>query len=46
MDTYFSGHGTFEEVAKQFSVGEATVNRWVNQLRTTGSLYGNPAVLT
>lgn len=31
------------EVAAEFSVGEATVNRWVSRLRSTGSLAPLPA---
>lgn len=43
VEAYRSGQGSFAEVAKQFSVGEATVNRWVSLLRRTGSLAPMPA---
>ncbi len=35
---YEDGAGTFKEVAERFSVGEASVNRWVSLKRRTGSL--------
>ena len=39
---YMSGGGTYEEVAKRFSVGAASVNRWVSRLRRNGSLEPDP----
>lgn len=33
---------TFREIAEQFSVGEATVNRLVSRFRTTGSFEPKP----
>lgn len=38
VDTYLDGDGTIQDVAKQFSIGEASVNRWVNLFRHTGSV--------
>ena len=35
---YEDGAGSFKEVAERFSVGEASVNRWVSLKRRTGSL--------
>lgn len=39
---YERGDGTFEEVGKTFGVGEATVNRWVQLKRRSGSLAPRP----
>jgi transposase len=35
---YKNGAGTYEQIAKQFSVGRATVDRWLGRERTTGSV--------
>jgi transposase len=43
VQAYEDGAGTFKEVAERFSVGEASVNRWVSLKRRTGSL--KPAAL-
>jgi transposase len=43
VDAYFAEHLSFEQAAERFSVGEATVNRWVSLLRRTGSLAPMPA---
>jgi transposase len=41
--TYENGDGSYRDVARQFSVGEASVNRWVNQFRRTGRVVPRPA---
>lgn len=41
-DAYLSGGGTYEEIAKRFAIGAATVNRWVSRLRRNGSLEPDP----
>lgn len=33
VDAYEAGHGSFKQVAEQFGIGEATVNRWVSRVR-------------
>jgi transposase len=38
VDCYLSGEGTYEAVAARFSVGTASVKRWVKQHQETGSL--------
>src|SRR5690606_17760639 len=38
VDAYEAGHGSFAEVGEQHGVGEATVNRWVSQMRKAGHL--------
>ncbi len=38
VDAYLAGAGTFAEVGELFSVGEATVNRWVQRKRRTGGV--------
>jgi transposase len=38
VEAYESGEGTYEEVAAQFHVGPASVNRWVRLQRTRGSV--------
>ena len=43
VDAYTSENRSFREIAEQFSVGEATVNRWVSLLRRTGSVAPKPA---
>ena len=35
---HHDGEGTFAELAERFSVGEASVNRWVSLERRTGGL--------
>lgn len=35
---YKAGDGSFAELGKRFDVGEASVNRWVNLDRRTGSV--------
>lgn len=38
VESYLAGEGTFREIGERFRVGEASVNRWVNQYRRTGHL--------
>lgn len=35
---YEAGEGTFEQIGQRFTVGEATVNRWVSRKRRLGTL--------
>ncbi len=42
VSCYLAGEGTFYEIGSRFVVGEASVNRWVNQLRKTGTLAHKP----
>lgn len=42
VKAYVSGGGTYEEIAKRFAVGRATVNRWVARLRRNGSVEPDP----
>ncbi len=43
VQAYEDGAGTFSEVAERFSVGEASVSRWVQLKRRTGALKPSPA---
>jgi transposase len=36
VDAYERGEGSFATIGKKFGVGEASVNRWVTQLRDVG----------
>ena len=38
VSAYHDGEGTFEEVSARFKVGSATLKRWVQLERETGSL--------
>lgn len=38
VDAYEAGQGSFKQVGEQFGIGEASVNRWVSQLRKKGHL--------
>ena len=38
VKAYLAGGVTYEKVAARFTVGAATVNRWVNQFRRTGAV--------
>ena len=38
VDAYNDGEGTYEELAERFKVGRATVDRWLNRERSTGSV--------
>ena len=42
VSCYLAGEGTFSEIGARFVVGEDSVNRWINQLRKTGSLVHKP----
>jgi transposase len=42
VDAYLAGDGTYAEVAARFSVGEATVNRWLRRHRETGRIDPKP----
>jgi len=43
VKAYKAGEGSFAALGKRFDVGEASVNRWVNLERRTGSLAPKPA---
>ena len=43
LDAYARHLDTYKEIAERFCVGEASVSRWVSQLRRTGSLAPKPA---
>jgi transposase len=38
VEAYERGEGSYATIGAKFRVGEATVNRWVNQLRDVGHL--------
>lgn len=38
VDAYLSGEGSYRAIGERFRVGEASVNRWVRQVRAGGSL--------
>lgn len=38
LTAYDDGEGTFKELAERFAIGEATMNRWVSQMRRRGTL--------
>ena len=38
VDAYEAGEGTYPEVARRFSIGEASVRRWVKQSRDRGTV--------
>jgi transposase len=42
VDAYESGAATHGEIAIRFTVGSATVNRWVSRHRRTGSVEPDP----
>lgn len=42
IQTYLAGGGTYDEVADRFCVGRATINRWINRFRETGSVEPLP----
>lgn len=39
---YDDGEGTYDEIAERFKIGRATVDRWLNLSRRTGSLEPRP----
>jgi transposase len=39
---YERGEGSYEEVAAQFEIGSATLERWVGQKRRTGDIEPKP----
>lgn len=43
VDAYDEGEGSYRELGERFRLGEATVNRWVNERRRTGSVAPKPA---
>jgi transposase len=49
---YEAGEGTYAEIAEQFGVGEASVNRWVRRKRERGDVVpdnkggGTPSAIT
>jgi transposase len=42
VEAYESGEGSYPEIAGRFSLGEATVKRWVWLMRETGSVVPSP----
>ncbi len=42
VNAYSRGEGSFPELARRFDIGEATVSRWVQLKRQTGSLAPRP----
>jgi transposase len=42
VDEYENGDESFVEVGVRFKVGEASVSRWVQQFRKTGSVEAKP----
>lgn len=42
VEAYLAGGVTYLEVARRFSVGEATVSRWLRRYRETGSVHPLP----
>lgn len=38
VNAYFAGEGTYEQIATRFSVGTASVSRWLRIRRETGSV--------
>jgi transposase len=42
VDAYESGNGSYKAVAARFSVGVATLDRWVSRFRATGSVAPLP----
>jgi transposase len=43
VDAYEEGNESFKAVAEKFSIGVASVDRWVSQYRRTGSVTPKPA---
>jgi transposase len=39
---YEAGEGSYEEVAEQYEIGSATLERWVGQKRRTGAVDPRP----
>src|SRR5256885_8877566 len=42
VDAYLDGNESYAQVGRRFTVGEATVDRWVNSYRKTGRLEPLP----
>ena len=42
VESYLAGEGTYDEVARRFAVGRASVDRWVNLCRASGSYAPRP----
>jgi transposase len=42
VEAYLAGDGTYEEIAEQFGVGEASVSRWLRIHRQTGDVAPRP----
>lgn len=42
VHAYLAGEGTYPEVAERFSIGTASLERWVKQYRETGSVEPTP----
>lgn len=42
VESVLSGENSYEEAASQFSVGRASISRWLSQYRRTGSLEPLP----
>ena len=42
VEAYRAGEGTYEELAVRFSVGMASVNRWLRRMRESGTVEPRP----
>lgn len=42
VEAYENGEGTYQEIARRFNVGEASLNRWLRRKRETGSVAPKP----
>ena len=42
IDAYDNGEGTYVDIARRFSVGEASVSRWLGLHRSTGNVDAKP----
>lgn len=42
VQSYERGEGTYAEIAERFAVGEASVSRWLQLYRATGSVAPRP----
>ena len=42
VQTYLAGEGTYEQIARRFAVGPASVDRWLNAYRARGSYAPKP----
>ena len=42
VNAYLAGEGSYSEIAERFSVGEASVNRWLRRHRESGDVKPRP----